>query len=159
MSPAASELSTRSWTSRSMRFAPEGAEHVDLVPRQVGLLEDPVPHRVVDVVVDVRHPVDDAHDLALEHRRLALARVGEDPVHDLVRQVEPLARASGLLVVTEAARGAARRAPASPAWPNGGCPMSWPRPIASVRSSFSRSARATTRAIPVVSRVWVMRVR
>ena len=26
---------------------------------------------------------------------------------------------------------------ASPAWPNGGWPMSWPRPIASVRSSFS----------------------
>ena len=28
----------------------------------------------------------------------------------------------------------------SPAWPNGGWPMSWPRPIASVRSSFSCSA-------------------
>ena len=29
----------------------------------------------------------------------------------------------------------------SPMCPNGGCPRSWPSPIASVRSSFSRSAR------------------
>ncbi len=47
----------------------------------------------------------------------------------------------------------------SPACPNGGWPTSWPRPIASVRSSLSRSARATTREIAVVSSVCVMRVR
>ena len=47
----------------------------------------------------------------------------------------------------------------SPVWPNGGCPRSWPRPIASTRSSFRPSARATPREIPVVSSVCVMRVR
>ena len=35
----------------------------------------------------------------------------------------------------------------SPACPNGVCPVSWPRPIASTRSSLSLSARATTREI------------
>ena len=44
----------------------------------------------------------------------------------------------------------------SPACPNGVCPRSWPSPIASTRSSFSRSARATPREIPVVSSVCVM---
>ena len=47
----------------------------------------------------------------------------------------------------------------SPACPNGVWPVSWPSPIASTRSSLSRSARATTREIAVVSSVWVMRVR
>ena len=43
---------------------------------------------VVDVVVDVRDAIDDAHDLALERLRLLLARVREDAVADLVREVE-----------------------------------------------------------------------
>ena len=47
----------------------------------------------------------------------------------------------------------------SPAWPNGGWPMSWARAMASVRSSLSRSRRATVRAICVTSRVCVSRVR
>ena len=47
----------------------------------------------------------------------------------------------------------------SPAWPNGVWPRSCPSPIASVRSSFSASARATTREIAVVSSVCVIRVR
>ena len=47
----------------------------------------------------------------------------------------------------------------SPACPNGVWPMSWPSPIASTRSSFSRSARATTREIADVSSVCVIRVR
>ena len=47
----------------------------------------------------------------------------------------------------------------SPVWPNGVWPVSWPSPIASVRSSFSLSARATPRAIAVVSSVCVIRVR
>ena len=85
--------------------------------------------------------------------------VREDAVDDLVRQVEPPRDARRLLVVAEAAVDSSASSAASPAWPNGGWPMSWPSPIASVRSSFSRSARATTRAIPVVSSVCVMRVR
>src|SRR3954452_7904130 len=44
-------------------------------------------------------------------------------------------------------------------WPNGAWPRSCPRPIASTRSSFRRSARATVREIWVTSSVWVRRVR
>ena len=44
-------------------------------------------------------------------------------------------------------------------WPNGEWPRSWPSAIASVRSSFSRSARATLRLIPDTSSVCVSRVR
>ena len=47
----------------------------------------------------------------------------------------------------------------SPACPNGGWPRSWPSAIASVRSSLSRSARATVREMPTTSSVWVSRVR
>ena len=88
------------------------------------------------------------------------AGVLEDPVAHLPREVqaaavalEPLDDAERVLVVAEPARRRARAASSSsacsPAWPNGGWPRSWPRPIASTRSSFSRSARATPRAIPV----------
>ena len=70
--------------------------------RQVVLVEEPVPHRVVDVVVDVRDAVDEPHDLALERLRLALAGVREDPVADLVREVERARDAERLLVVAEA---------------------------------------------------------
>ena len=52
-----------------------------------------------------------------------------------------------------------RSSASSPVWPNGGWPRSCPSAIASVRSSFSRSARATPREIPATSSVWVMRVR
>ena len=48
---------------------------------------------------------------------------------------------------------------ASPMCPNGGWPTSCPSPIASVRSSLSRSARATVREIWVASSVCVSRVR
>ena len=86
-----------------MRSEPVGAEHVDLVARQVALLEDPVADRVVDVVVDVGDAVDDAHDLALERLGLLLAGVREDAVAHLVGQVEPLGDPQRLLVVAEAA--------------------------------------------------------
>ena len=65
------------------------AEDLDLVARQLVLGEDAVPDRVVDVVVDVRNPVDDSDDLPLEGFGLPLARVGEDAVSHLVREVEP----------------------------------------------------------------------
>ena len=103
MSPATADCSTRSWTSVSMRCPPGRAEQRDLVARQVAFLEDPVADRVVDVVVDVRDPVDDAHDLALERRRLLRTGVREDPVDHLACQVEPLGDACRLLVVAEAA--------------------------------------------------------
>src|SRR6185503_9256631 len=76
-----------------------GAEELDLVEGKVALGQDAVPERVVDVVVDVGDAVDDADDLAFVRRRLALARVGEDAVADLVRQVELSRDPQRLLVV------------------------------------------------------------
>ena len=146
-----------------MRSEPVGAEQLDLGPRQVGLGEDPVANRVVDVVVDVRDAVDDAHDLALERLRLLRARVREDAVADLVREVEPRARSASDCSLWRKRRPnaalSASSSACSPACPNGVWPVSWPRPIASTRSSLRRSARATTREIAVVSSVCVMRVR
>ncbi len=54
-------------------------------------------------MVDVRDPVDEPHDLPLERLGLALARVREDPVADLVREVERERDPLRLLVVPEAA--------------------------------------------------------
>ena len=64
-----------------------GAEDRDLVGRQIGLREDPVADRVVDVVVDVGDAVDDADDLPLERLGPTLAGVREDPVAHLVCEV------------------------------------------------------------------------
>ena len=156
-------LSTRSWTSVSIRA--RAGRRAARSPRAAARpsLEDPEADRVVDVVVDVRDAVDDADDLALERRRLAPAGVREDAVAHLPGQVQRARRCERLLVVAEprarSAPAAPRRARSSPACPNGGWPMSCPRPIASTRSSFSRSARATPREIAVVSSVCVMRVR
>src|SRR5437870_11046501 len=66
------------------------AEQVDLVTRQLILAEDPVADRIVDVVVDVRDAVDDAHDFPLERLRLAVAGVREDSVPHLFREVQTL---------------------------------------------------------------------
>ena len=121
-----------------MRFAPRRPEHRELVARQVALLEDAVADRVVDVVVDVGDAVDDADDLALERLRLAVAGVREDAVDDLVREVQPAARCART-ARCGGSRPATRvgRAPPRPRGRTAGGPMSWPSPIASVRSSFS----------------------
>ena len=100
-------------------------------------------------------------DLPLVRLGLARARVLEDPVAHLPREVEPLRRRSRSECSLWRKPGPNRSrssssSASSPAWPNGGWPMSCPSPIASVRSSFRRSARATPRAIPVVSSVCVM---
>ena len=58
--------------------------------------------RVVDVVVDVRDAIDDAHDLALERVRLDLSRVLENAVAHLPRQVQRLGDPVRLLVVAKA---------------------------------------------------------
>ncbi len=84
-----------------MRSEPRRAEQLDLGVRKVGLGEDAVPDRVVDVVVDVRDAVDDANDLALERLRLLRARVREDAVAHLMGEVEPPRDAQRLLVVAE----------------------------------------------------------
>ena len=77
------------------------AEKLDLGRRQVALREKPVAERVVDVVVDVRDPVDDPHDPPLLGLGLPLAGVRQDPVADLVREVELPSDPVRLLVVTE----------------------------------------------------------
>ena len=77
------------------------AQNRQLVVWEVALREDAVAKRVVDVVVDVGDPVDDADDLALERLRQAVACVGEDPVDHLVREVQSAGDARGLLVVAE----------------------------------------------------------
>ncbi len=80
---------------------------------QVALREEIGADRVVDVVVDVGDAVDDAHDLPLERLRVVVARVLEDPVPHLPREVEapplplePLDDAQRVLVVAEAAAAA-----------------------------------------------------
>ena len=103
MSPSRAEFSIRSWTRRVDPLGAAPAEDRDLVEREIALLEDPVADRVVDVVVDVGDPVDDADDLALERLRLLLAPVGEDAVAHLVGEVQPLGDPERLLVVAEMA--------------------------------------------------------
>ena len=76
-------------------------EERDLGLRQVLRSEDPVPNRVVDVVVDIGHSIDDADDLPLECLRLLFSCVREDPVPHLPRQVERLGDPQRLLVVAE----------------------------------------------------------
>ncbi len=53
-------------------------------------------------MVDVGDPVDEPDDLPLERLRLALARVREDSVADLVREIERPRDPQRLLVVPEA---------------------------------------------------------
>ena len=77
---------------------------------QVGGLEHAGADRVVDVVIDVRDAVDDAHDLPLERLGLVGAGVLEDAVANLPREVQPtpvafelLDHAQRMLVVPEPA--------------------------------------------------------
>ena len=78
-------------------------EQRDLLARQVLLREQPEADRVVDVVVDVGDPVDEADDPPLERLGLARPGVGEDPVADLAGEVHRLRDPQRLLVVAEAA--------------------------------------------------------
>ena len=62
-------------------------------------------------------------------------------------------------IVLETREGFSRFSANSPAWPKGVCPRSWPRAMASTRSSFSRRALAMVLAFWDTSRVWVSLVR
>ena len=74
------------------------AEHRDRLARQLLLAQQSCAHRVVDVVVDVRHAVDHPHDPPLERlRRRRAARVARDPVAHLLGQVQPRAVALEML--------------------------------------------------------------
>ena len=85
----------------SIRFAPVGPSVSISAARQIGLVEDAVANRVVDVVVDVRDPIDDADDPPLQRLRIGVAGVREDAVDDLRRQIEPTRDLRRLLVVAE----------------------------------------------------------
>ena len=113
--------------------------------------------RVVDVVVDVRDPVDEPDDLALERRRLPRAAgVAEDPVAHRRGEVEVLEsrrrRAASARCAGSRGRSArGRRGRARPrrcARTAGGRGRGRARSPPS-RSSLSRSARATVREICV----------
>ena len=84
-----------------MRFAPVGPSSSISASRQVVFAQQAEANGVVDVVVDVGDAVDDAHDLPLERLRLLVARVREDAVADLVREVEPASDDERVLVVPE----------------------------------------------------------
>ena len=110
MSPARADVSTRSWTSASIRREPVGpSSSISAAGRSSGS-STPGAHGVVDVVVDVGDAVDEADDPALERVRLVRPGVVEDPVADLGGQVEPAPVAlehvddpQRVLVVAEAA--------------------------------------------------------
>ena len=120
-------------------------------------------------MVDVGDAVDQSHDPALERGGQVRPGVAQDAVAYLLGEVEPAAVAlehvdhpQRVLVVAKAAPEALLQARVERLLADvaeGGWPRSCPRPIASVRSSFSRSARATVREIPHASSVCVSRVR
>ncbi len=89
------------------------AEELDRLGGKVGRLEQAGAEGVVDVVVDVREAVDEAHDPPLVRLRLDRPGVLEDPVARLPREVqaapvalEPLDDAKRVLVVAEPGRAA-----------------------------------------------------
>lgn len=146
--------------------------------RQIGLAQNPCTDGVVDVVVHVRNAIGGAHDAALAGFGLQVARMVQDAVAHLESEVQTRAavldalhHAHRLLVVAVERRGlgragaspyGARGTPASaasPVCPKGVWPRSWPSEMASVRSSFSPSARVMVRAICATSNVCVSRVR
>jgi len=67
------------------------SEELDLCCGQLRRREHAGADRVIDVVIDVGHAVDEPDDLALERVGIVLARVVEDSVTDLGGQVEAAA--------------------------------------------------------------------
>src|SRR5918997_6715164 len=63
------------------------AEHRDRSLRQLVPGDNPGPKGVVDVVIHVRYPVGDAHDLALSGRRISLSCMVTYTVSTLLCQV------------------------------------------------------------------------
>ena len=147
------------------------AEDLDRSGGQVGGRDHAGAQRVVDVVVDVRDPVHQPHDLALERRRLRRAPgVADDPVAHRLGQVQPVPVAlervddpQRVLVVQEPraealAPGSGRAPPRRCGRTAGGRGRGRGRsPRPGPRSA--RSARATVRETCVTSSVCVSRVR
>ena len=118
--------------------------------------DDARPQGVLDVVVDVGDAVQQAHDLALEGGRPAARRCGcRMPSRTSRVRLRPAPSRSSTSTTRRLwtlcskrrpwrSRSSASRA-ASPAWPKGAWPRSWPMAMASTRSSLSARARATVR--------------
>ena len=165
-SPVCSVCMTMLVTRGIDAVAVGSAEHVRDLARDVGIGQDPGAHGVVDVVVDIGDLVGLADDLPLKRlRQTAVTAMAEDAHAHLVGRVQPcpsffedVHHTQRLFVVAE---GSARhlRERDLPAWPKGVCPRSWPKAIASAKSSFSRRARVIVRAMRATSSVCVMRVR
>ena len=63
------------------------AEDLDLLAGELVRAQHSGTHSVVDIVVDVRHAVDELDDPPLERERIVRAGVVQDPVVDLLGQV------------------------------------------------------------------------
>ena len=74
-----------SWTSVSIRREPRAPRSAISSCGSSSGSSRSRAQRVVDVVVDVGDPVDEAHDLPFEGRRLPGPGVVEDPVAGLLR--------------------------------------------------------------------------
>ena len=106
-------------------------------------VDDAPPQGVLNVVVDVGDVVGQADHLPLQRGglgapwcgrgcRCAPPRSGSAP-----RRFSPAAPPPARTACSgQSPRASARSAARSPAWPKGVCPRSWPRAMASVRSSF-----------------------
>ena len=136
------------------------AEECDLRVREVVLGEKPVAHGVVDVVVDGGRR---GRRGGRSSPRASRSRspVREDAVAGLVSEIERARDPVGVLAVPEAtaealAEHVVERVLARV--PEGRVPHVVPEPDR-LGGPRSTAARATTREIAVVSRVWVMRVR
>jgi hypothetical protein len=77
-------------------------EELDLLARELVGAQDPEANGIVDVVVDVRHAIDEPHDPSLERHRLDWTGVGEDALADFGGEVQLLGDAVRLLVVSKA---------------------------------------------------------
>ena len=126
-------------------------------------------HRVVEIVVHVRHDVRDAHDPPLERHReqvgvfredaalsfeclRMLRRASRGKVKPAPVALEDLDHAQRLLGMVEVSL-MSRASTDSPACPNGVCPRSWPSAMASVSTSFSALSRAGARNLRDLERV------
>jgi len=166
MSPARSECSTRSWTSVSIRCEPRSpSTAMSSAGRSPGAS---TPARTASSMSWLMYAMRSTRrtilpssvagsPAPLEWRRMP-SRTGSVRLRSSSTSTT---RSECSLWRNPVPKRSRRQASstASPMCPNGGWPRSCPTPMASVRSSLRRSARATVRETCVTSSVWVSRVR
>ena len=169
MSPASADCSTMSCTSASIRCDPL-APSTAIGSAADPLAQQPRAHRIVDVVVDVGHPVDHPHDPPLQRlgsrarlewrampSRTCSVRFSPGPSRSRL-----LDHPQRVLIVAKALPEALSQALVEHLladMPERRVPEVVAEPDRLVRSSLRRSARATVREIVVTSSVCVSRVR